>query len=328
MKKQYLIFCLTLIGLAIGIYQYIQIFQAEIVQAIPSPGHSWSQMECTTGLCVTADNNIGIGTVSPTKKLEVVGDIKAQGDICNDEGNCLGSLAGLVNTCGTAAKTYAYSASAFDGTYCFLGNPTPNPPSFPNAGSSTTWTCPVTSGSPISCLASHTQAPVNGACGTANNTNSYSAPSTAAALCSQGTATAVTTAGYSWTWACTGLYGGSTASCITNRKVDGVCGSTGPYPSLSIGPCSAGTSSNLSGSGDWTWNCYGINGGGMVSCTGRYGHTSCDMANYVGSSYYSGGTLFCGACGSSSNPPGGWRWGGYGVSQPDKCGYSQWMYFY
>jgi hypothetical protein len=62
----------------------------------------------------------------------------------------------------------------------------------------------------------------------------------------------------------------------------------------------------------------------MVSCTGRYGHTSCDMANYVNVSFYSGGNLVCGAC---SNP-GGWRFWGNGSSTPEYCGYNQYSMFY
>lgn len=68
------------IGLIAGIYQYVQVFQAEIVGAYtsskPANGHSWSEMECTSGLCITADNKVGIGTDAPAQKLSVAGMIE------------------------------------------------------------------------------------------------------------------------------------------------------------------------------------------------------------------------------------------------------------
>jgi hypothetical protein len=55
-----------------------------------------------------------------------------------------------------------------------------------------------------------TASAVNGACGTANGMSLASAPTTN--LCSAGTASAVTNPG-SWTWACNGNNGGTTAAC-------------------------------------------------------------------------------------------------------------------
>jgi hypothetical protein len=62
-----------------------------------------------------------------------------------------------------------------------------------------------------------TLTPINGACGTANGQPATTAPSTPAALCSQGTPTAVTgTAPGPWTWSCTGVNGGTSSStCAT-----------------------------------------------------------------------------------------------------------------
>lgn len=57
--------------------------------------------------------------------------------------------------------------------------------------------------------------PVNGLCGSANGQSLPSAPTTS--LCNAGTATAVAGSG-PWTWSCTGLYGGKTASCSANRS--------------------------------------------------------------------------------------------------------------
>ena len=49
--------------------------------------------------------NVGIGNITPTKKLDVVGDIRASGDICTTAGKCLstaGSGTGTVGGSGTA----------------------------------------------------------------------------------------------------------------------------------------------------------------------------------------------------------------------------------
>ncbi|MEQ1593959.1 MAG: hypothetical protein ABL985_02570 [Casimicrobium sp.] len=56
---------------------------------------------------------------------------------------------------------------------------------------------------------------VSGACGTANNVATATAPS--ANLCAAGTASAVTSGASSFTWSCTGAGGGSTASCAAPR---------------------------------------------------------------------------------------------------------------
>ena len=170
MKKNHLItiFCVLLLALVVEVNFYIGTVKTDLARAYsskPINGHSWTEMECSEGLCVTAGNKVGIGTDSPTEKLQVVGNLKVTGDICNSSGNCLSALANITNACGPAAKTYTYDATAFTGAFCLVGNPTPASPSFPSAGSSTNWTCPVVSGSPISCTATRSSPPtplVNG----------------------------------------------------------------------------------------------------------------------------------------------------------------------
>jgi hypothetical protein len=155
-----IIFVIIFLGLIFGTYQYFQVLETERVSAvtvgIPTSGHDWTQMECNADtLCMdTANKRLGVGTNNPTEKLEVGGNIKASGDICGG-GSCLSVLGKFTNSCGAAATTYAYSATAYSGTYCAISTPTPTAPAWPVAGSSTTWTCPVPAGTPISCTATH-----------------------------------------------------------------------------------------------------------------------------------------------------------------------------
>jgi len=335
-KKNLIIFSFgIIIGLVFGAYLCFQVFHSEIIKAYtakPANGHTWSEMECNSGLCITTDNKIGVGVDNPTEKLQVVGNVLVVGDICNGSGNCLSALASITNACGPAAKNYAYTDSAYSGKYCSIGSPTPATPAFPAAGGSTTWTCPVVNGSPVSCTATRTGAPVAGACGSANGTSSYSSPSTG--LCTKGTPTTVTQSGYSFYWSCVGQSGGSTATCSSNLIANGSCGSSGPYPSLSSGTCGAGSPNNFSGSGPWTWTCSGVNGGTAASCTAHYGHTSCAgidrSTGYSGSFSHDGTTTtMCGTCYITSAPP-GWRATGVGSNMCGQtpCGFNCMMWAY
>ncbi len=117
--------------------------------------------------------------------------------------------------------------------------------------------------------------PVNGGCGSANNTTVGSAPTTN--LCSTGSASTVAGSG-PWTWSCAGSNGGTTASCSaqvasTNpTPVNGTCGAAN-NTQVSSAPtnylCSSGTASTVSGSGPWTWSCAGTNGGTNSSCSAQ-----------------------------------------------------------
>jgi len=83
-KKVLIIFLIIFLGLSAAI--------TNAYTSKPANGHSWSEMECTGGLCVTADNKVGIGTDIPTEKLEVDGDILVSGDACISTGYCLSDL--------------------------------------------------------------------------------------------------------------------------------------------------------------------------------------------------------------------------------------------
>ncbi|MFA5433891.1 MAG: hypothetical protein WC319_13685 [Candidatus Paceibacterota bacterium] len=87
MKKQqlFIVFGVMLLGLVFGISQYFQALKTEDVSAvtvgIPNPGHAWSSMECSgDSLCIDpTGGKLGIGTNTPSQKLEVNGNIKLSG---------------------------------------------------------------------------------------------------------------------------------------------------------------------------------------------------------------------------------------------------------
>jgi len=92
-------------------------------------------------------------TYSPTSVGQAwVWDVYGSGGSCSYE--CLNGYTGtgcttpppsynppINGVCGTAEGTYGYSATSFYGTFCSVGTVNPSTPSFPSAGSGTTWTC-------------------------------------------------------------------------------------------------------------------------------------------------------------------------------------------
>jgi uncharacterized protein (TIGR02145 family) len=95
-KKQRRFFIITtiiIISFIVILGQYLGSFNVNEVLAVdPNPQHSWSQMECNTDLCVDSTNNrIGIGTISPSETLHVVGGFKVGDhttyDVSTDEWN-------------------------------------------------------------------------------------------------------------------------------------------------------------------------------------------------------------------------------------------------
>ncbi|MFA6330187.1 MAG: hypothetical protein WCX64_05920 [Candidatus Micrarchaeia archaeon] len=176
------------------------------------------------------------------------------------------------------------------------------------------WYCNATTGgSTASCSANLI---VDGACGSSNGANVYSAPSSG--LCTAGSASALSGAG-PWSWTCSGLYGGTNASCSANLVVNGTCGSSGGsyFPSTpSANLCGAGIASSVSGSGPWSWTCSGINGGSAASCSAS---SLCGSSN--GTGVYSAPTS--GLCNSGTasavSGSGPWAWTCTGTNGVASC---------
>ena len=126
------------------------------------------------------------------------------------------------------------------------------------------WTCAGSNGgSPASCS---DLLMVNGYCGLASGADALSAPTTN--LCSSGTASQVMGVG-PWNWTCAGSYGGSAASCSDSLEINGACGPANGTVEIepTTGFCNAGTASQITGDGPWSWTCTGSNGGSLASCT-------------------------------------------------------------
>lgn len=127
--------------------------------------------------------------------------------------------------CGTARyQNHIFGQTeSFPGsyTYCATGTVSPNPPSNPSAGGSSTWTCAGPSGGPtVSCEA---RRQLNGQCGNAQG--NYSAYDTAyrSTFCSAGSRINYVNRfpnigeTISSAWQCQGLNGGTTPTCSVNR---------------------------------------------------------------------------------------------------------------
>lgn len=115
-KKIFIVFLILLVGFVVAIHQYVEEFKSEFANAYssskPANGHSWAEMECTTGLCVTSENNVGIGTDNPSTKLEVNGSILASGagDVCNGAGACLSDINDFVQNQPLVNNVHNYAA--------------------------------------------------------------------------------------------------------------------------------------------------------------------------------------------------------------------------
>ena len=189
-------------------------------------------------------------------------------------------------SCGSAdGQNYPPSRAGY-GPDIQCGAGTSSNTSYPAPGSSASWNCVgMNGGTNASCSASRQAlTPINGSCGSANAKN-YTPTRTSYSpdiQCGSGSSsnTAFPAVGGSVLWTCSGLNGGTNASCAASRQsvpVNGVCGSANsrnyPPSTTTYTPdiqCGAGTSSNTTFpviGGTVLWNCVGLNGGTNASCS-------------------------------------------------------------
>lgn len=197
---------------------------------------------------------------------------------------CAGSNGGSTATCSAVRKVDGVCGTAngvgnenMPTALCSSGNPS----GVSTVGTSWNWSCGgVNGGTNMNCAAPRIY---HGLCGPANGTNVYAKPSSG--LCTVGNATTVTGAG-PFDWNCNGINGGNNVSCSANLTVNGQCGPAHGQYSMSAptsGLCSAGTATAVAGTGPYTWNCSGVNGGTASSCSSQ--------------------AIVNGACGPSNNMP-------------------------
>jgi prepilin-type N-terminal cleavage/methylation domain-containing protein len=200
------------------------------------------------------------------------------------------------------SKMQSYLPSSIDGSYTYESN-----------GTNCTLSTILSSGYSYQydCLAGtySTNTPINGVCGTSNNQNLSSIPSTN--LCTAGNVTVVSGSG-PWTWSCAGIYSGTTAMCSTGGvPTNGTCGSSNnqnlsSIPSSNL--CTNGTPSIVSGSGPWTWTCTGLYTGTTANCSANLSVNGvCGFKNNKYASTTPTGTEACTA-GSITDMTGSYSW--------------------
>jgi len=170
-----------------------------------------------------------------------------------------------------------------------------------------TWTCSGTGGgTTASCSANIT--PTNGSCGTANG-HGYTSTSeidTSTERCATGTFTSFTDNGSSWSWGCTGLNGGTTASCGANKVASGISHNTTLKDQPSTNLCLYGTSTTVNLINNiWYWTCTNNPG---VDAAGYTYKTTCGTANGQYLSSAPSTNLCVYGTASSVSGSGPWTW--------------------
>jgi len=92
-KGPYIIFFISILVFSFSVFQYVLVSRINVVNAYTTKsinGHSWTDMECSSTLCVGGEKT-GIGTDNPSVKLEVDGTLKAT-DACTNSGICLSNI--------------------------------------------------------------------------------------------------------------------------------------------------------------------------------------------------------------------------------------------
>ena len=215
--------------------------------------------------------------------------------------SCTASVVANSAACGTATKTYPYTATAFEGLFCLSGTLS-STPDFPLPQSSTTWTCSETKIEQICsgslCYSSTTTVNsnctafklgetnlINGVCGWAAKNYSYDSSNFEGSFCLSGTLSSTPNfpeAGSSVSWNCYGQGGGNTEYCNASRSSQTIivptCGSAAkiyPYTATAFDGlfCSPGTLSSIpnfpEAGSSVSWNCYGNDTTNSVTCSAQ-----------------------------------------------------------
>ncbi|MDD4409872.1 MAG: hypothetical protein PHW52_04460, partial [Candidatus Pacebacteria bacterium] len=175
----------------------------------------------------------------------------------------------LINgVCGTNNTTYTELQNAYTGTFCNSGTTIPASPAFPSLGGTIYWACQGANGGTTTNLCNAKRAQ-NAICPAVGNYDTAPTPT-----CTIGTPGIISGTG-PWTWTCTGINGGTNASCSANKKVNGACGTSATNYAYSATAftgvlCTSGTAVPATPTfpalgSTVTWACNGINGGTSVT---------------------------------------------------------------
>lgn len=194
------------------------------------------QYACSASGFVEPGDFCDSGTPSPTNPVfpaaggsvtwQCLGSGGGFNATCN--ANRLNTGCGNTGTCGSNnGQTYANSVTAWPNSsasaFCSNGTVNPSSPSFPAAGSQTSWTCVGAGGTSPTCSATRQPASgTNGQCGTrATNYNWWTSSYPSGTFCAQGTASPASPVfpaqGGSTNWTCQGSGGGTNVSCTATR---------------------------------------------------------------------------------------------------------------
>lgn len=181
--------------------------------------------------------------------------------------------------CGSAHKTYPYSATSFwSDSFCSVGILQNTAPLFPAPWWSVTWTCLSQSGwLGASCGATRasTGTTIRGEwiCGSASGSSLSTAPTLN--LCTSWTPSSVTETASGFSWSCSGTGGGANMNCQAYRissSSSWVCGSAINTPSLALPKenlCAYGNASTVTeGGNSYQWTCTAT-GTSPTTCSSR-----------------------------------------------------------
>ncbi|MCA9364692.1 MAG: hypothetical protein KC736_02260 [Candidatus Moranbacteria bacterium] len=265
----------------------------------PAGSGNWvptSSVGCPSGSCTNIGEQRACGSCSCSYNIPRC--VLSSTAECEDDSGGTGGGGGSL--CGSAAKSYSYTDTAYSGTICRSGSsPTTGNGSvpFPAQGETVSWDCANRSSPTSHCSATRGSAPVSVSCGSADGGTFPTSGPPSANRCINTTQTNFAfryQGSYwnGWTWNC------GSNSCSANLS-PGICGSANgttraSAPSTTAERCSAGVSSSVSGSGPWSWSCSGwaCSANKTASCvsTGCNNHLYC-----TGTAVYDNCGTYCGS---------------------------------